>query len=210
MNKSKHAHSFFRLDLVSLIQTDLFRYCGQTSARLFLKHFLLTPGFKITCYIRICKRFRKSACLKYTLYPLMKLLYIRATVKYGISIPFECQLGKGFYIGHFGGIVVHHKAIIGDNCNISHGVTIGTSSRGMKKGWPTIGDHVYIGPGAKIFGKITIGNNAAIGANCVVTKDVPENATVAGVPGVVISYQGSEGYIIRTEHHVPNKKSSIN
>jgi serine O-acetyltransferase len=58
---------------------------------------------------------------------------------------------------------------------------------------------VYIGPGAKIFGGIRVGNNSAIGANCVVTKDVPEHATVVGIPGSVISYKGSEGLIIRTK-----------
>jgi len=64
-----------------------------------------------------------------------------------------------------------------------------------RPGVPTIGDNVYIGPGAKLFGAIVVGDNAAIGANCVVTHDVPENAVVVGIPGKVISYEGSQGYI---------------
>ena len=63
---------------------------------------------------------------------------------------------------------------------------------------PTIGDNVYLGPGAKIFGKIQVGNNAAIGANCVVTRDVPDNGVAVGIPAKVISYEGSTGYINNT------------
>lgn len=59
---------------------------------------------------------------------------------------------------------------------------------------------MYIGPGAKMFGSIKIGNNVAIGANCVVTKDIPDNAVVVGIPGKVISYEGSNGYVNRTDY----------
>ncbi len=179
---------------------DLFRYCGNSYIGSFIKHFFLTPGFKVTFYIRICKYIRNFLFLKYTLYPFLKFLYWRVSYKYGILIPLNCQIGQGFYIGHFGNIVIHHRVIIGDNCNISHGVTIGLSSRGPRRGCPVIGNNVYIGPGAKIFGAISIGDNSAIGANCVVTKDVPAHATIVGVPGKLVSYKGSENYIIRTEY----------
>lgn len=86
-------------------------------------------------------------------------------------------------------------AEIGRNCNLSHQVTIGVSRRGARAGVPRIGDNVYIGPGAKIFGGIVLGDNAAIGANCVVTKDVPPSGVVVGIPGQVISSAGSAGYI---------------
>ena len=69
-----------------------------------------------------------------------------------------------------------------------------------KKGSPIIGDNVYIATGAKIIGAIKIGNNVAIGANCVVTKDIPDNAVVVGVPGKVISYEGSKGYVNNTDY----------
>ena len=77
---------------------------------------------------------------------------------------------------------------------------VGQANRGGNKGYPTIGDNVYIGPGAKIVGAVKVGNNVAIGANCVVTKDVPDNAVVVGVPGKIISYTGSEGYVNRTDY----------
>ena len=119
-------------------------------------------------------------------------------IKYGISISYRTQIGSGLYIGHFGGIVVNPNLVIGRNCNISHQVTLGVANRGERKGCPVIGDNVYIGPGAKVIGRVSVGNNAAIGANCVVTKDVPENGVVVGVPGKVISMDGSTGYIHNT------------
>ena len=115
---------------------------------------------------------------------------------YGIQIPSATRIGKGFYIGHYGTIIVNAKAIIGDNVNISQGVTIGQANRGQHKGVPVIGNEVYIGPGAKIVGKVVIGNNVAIGANAVVTNDVPDNACVAGVPARIINMKGAEGYVI--------------
>ena len=69
-------------------------------------------------------------------------------------------------------------------------VTIGLKVRGKNRGNPTIGDNVYIAPGVKIFGDIKIGNNVAIGANCVVTKDIPDSSVVVGIPGKVISQEG--------------------
>lgn len=96
--------------------------------------------------------------------------------------------------------MINEAVSIGRNCNISQGVTLGQANRGKRKGAPIIGDNVYIGAGAKIIGKVKIGNNVAIGANCVVTKDIPDNAVVVGVPGKVISYEGSKYYINRTEY----------
>jgi serine O-acetyltransferase len=77
---------------------------------------------------------------------------------------------------------------------------LGKANRGVRKGYPVIGDNVYIGPGAKIVGNVHIGNNVAIGANCVVTKDIPDNSVVVGVPGRVISLESSVGYINRTDY----------
>lgn len=109
----------------------------------------------------------------------------------GIDLPSEAKIGKGLYIPHFGQIFVHPSANIGDYCTLSQGVTIGLGGRRDKQGVPKIGDRVYIAPGAKIFGAITIGNDVAIGANAVVTKDLPDNAVAVGVPAKVVSYKGS-------------------
>jgi len=124
----------------------------------------------------------------------------RYRYRYGISIPSNTQIGEGFYIGHFGGIVVNQDCLIGKNCNISQGVTLGQANRGKNKGTPTIGNNVYIGPGVKVVGKVRIGNNVAIGANSVVTKDMPDNSVVAGVPAKVISDGGVSGYISHIDY----------
>ena len=93
--------------------------------------------------------------------------------------------------------MVNPAVKIGKNVNISQGVTIGATYRGGKSEVATIGDGVYIGPGAKIVGAVCIGNNVAIGANAVVTHDVPDNAVVAGVPARIISMNGAGEYVIR-------------
>ncbi|MDO7172708.1 serine O-acetyltransferase [Mariniflexile sp. AS56] len=113
----------------------------------------------------------------------------------GISISYTAQIGSGFYIGHFGGIIINASAIIGDNCNISQGVTIGVSGRGEKRGVPVIGDNVYIGANAVIVGKIVLGDNCVVAANSLVVSSVEPNATVMGVPAIVINNNTSKDYI---------------
>ena len=153
-----------------------------------------TPGLRFCFWMRLCCVLRgKKALLP--LYALALWRYNHYQYKYGINISFVTHIGKGFYIGHFGCIVVHPNTVIGNNVNISQGVTIGQTNRGPKSGVPKIGDGVYIGPGAKIIGAIHIGNNVAIGANAVVTHDVPDNAVVVGVPARVISMNGAEEYV---------------
>ena len=97
------------------------------------------------------------------------------------DISFGCQLGENPTFPHsFSGIYISEGAKIGKNCVIFHQVTIGSNTLpgSSGQGFPTLGDNVYIGCGAKIIGNVKIGNNVRIGANCVVTRDVPDNATV--------------------------------
>lgn len=177
-----------------LIKADLHRYASSHRFRDHLYHYLFSPGYRYTYWMRACA-FLHSHQLLRIFFPFAWLIYYHLQVKYGIGISYQAKIGKGLYIGHHGGIVTNAGMVIGKNCNLSHDVTIGVSRRGERQGVPVIGDNVYIAPGAKIFGRVVIGNNAAIGANCVVTKDVPENAVIVGIPGKVISYEGSEGYI---------------
>jgi serine O-acetyltransferase len=113
----------------------------------------------------------------------------------GISLPYSATIGERFYIGHFGGIIISAHAIIGNNCNISQGVTIGVSGIEEKRGVPKIGDNVYFGANAVVVGKITVGDGVVIGANSLVTKDVLSYTTVLGVPAVKINEYDSNGYI---------------
>ncbi len=163
---------------------------------------ILIPGYKYSFHMRLCNYLNKKNPAFIIFFFILRIFLWHYETKFGISIPLDTQIGRGLYIGHFGNIIVSPKTVIGNNFNISQGVTIGVSNRGNNKGHPIIGNDVYIGPGAKIFGSIKIGNNVAIGANCVVTKDIPDNAVVVGVPGKVISYKGSEGYVNRTDYSI--------
>ena len=112
------------------------------------------------------------------------------------SIGINC-VGKGLSLAHIGPVVISNDARIGENCRIHICVNIGTAA-GTHGQAPVIGDNVYIGPGAKIFGPIKIGNGVAIGANAVVNKSFEEdNVTIAGVPARVINENGSEGMLIK-------------
>lgn len=179
--------------VTDIIKSDLYRYCGEYSLSNFIKQYFLSPGFKFMFWKRIACFAKPKGKL---IYLIPWLILRRLKIKFGYDISAETVIGKGFYIGHFGGIVITPTAVIGDNCNISQGITIGFSSRGKKKGYPIIGNEVYIGPGAVIIGDIRIGNNAAIGANAVVIDDVPANAVVVGNPAKIVNYKGSEGYIL--------------
>jgi serine O-acetyltransferase len=113
----------------------------------------------------------------------------------GIYISPDCTIGPGLYIGHFGGIIVHPDVVIGRDCNLSQGVTLGLARRGDQWGVPTLGDRVYVAPGAKVIGPIHLASGTVVGANAVVTKDTEPDAVVVGVPAKVISYTGSGDFI---------------
>lgn len=104
----------------------------------------------------------------------------------GISLSTNCEIGKGLYIGHFAGIFVHDEVVLGEYCDLSQGVSIGLGGKGQTVGAPRVGDHVYFGAGAKVFGKITIGNRVRIGANAVVITSIPDSATAVGIPARII------------------------
>ena len=113
----------------------------------------------------------------------------------GISIPCRATIGPGLYIGHFGNIIFHEDVVLGHTCNVSQGVTIGTSGRGARRGVPTIGDRVYIATNAVVAGRIVVGSGAVVAANSLVTRDVPPGTTVMGVPAQVVKHLGSDDYI---------------
>jgi serine O-acetyltransferase len=111
---------------------------------------------------------------------------------WGIELPREAKIGPGLRISHFGGVIVSPFAVIGRNCGIGNGVTIGLAGEGEKCGAPVIGDDVYIATGAKIFGKIRVGNNVKIGANAVIHRDVVDNAVCVLDPGFrILSFKGN-------------------
>ncbi len=178
------------------IEADLYRHHidASFSWSLFLRIMFTVsnPGLRFMMIFRFCQHYRRrNRVLFYFYYRWWRALKYR----YGIDISYRTQLGKGFYIGHFGGIVVHGDTVIGENCNISQGTTIGVLHGGKLSGVPTIGDRVFIGPGAVILGGCKIGNDVLVGTNAVVTFDVPENSVVAPAKSEIISSTGSSRYV---------------
>jgi len=108
----------------------------------------------------------------------------------GIEIHPGAKIGQGVFIDHGMGVVIGETAEVGDNVTIYQGVTLGGTGKEKGKRHPTIGNNVFIGAGAKILGSIKVGDNVKIGAGSVVTKPVPSNTTVVGVPGKVVSRHG--------------------
>ncbi len=177
-----------------LVNQDYFRYTAKSISCFQLVKKLFNPGFRYTFLMRSCKFFS----IYNPIGTLARLFLRRYKFKYGYQIPYQTNIGGGLYISHFGGVVINSKTTIGRNCNLAHNVTIGQSNRGKSKGIPTIGDRVWIGTGAVVVGKITIGNDVLIAPNAYVNFDVPPSSIVIGNPAKIIAKENAtEGYINR-------------
>lgn len=106
--------------------------------------------------------------------------------KTGIEIHPAAKIGRGVFIDHGMGVVIGETAIVGDNCTIYQGVTLGGTGKEKGKRHPTIGNNVMIGSGAKVLGPFTIGDNSKVAANAVVLNEIPPNSTCVGVPARVV------------------------
>ena len=122
-----------------------------------------------------------------------RMLYRHVRNVYGIDLPYSVLLGRRVVIEHQGGIVIHGSAVIGDECVIRHGVTLGNRYLDQPQEAPRLGARVNVGAGAKILGAVTIGDDAQIGANAVVLCDVPPGATAVGIPARIILRRAAEG-----------------
>lgn len=110
----------------------------------------------------------------------------------GIEIHPGAKIGKGFFIDHGSGVVIGETTEIGDNCLVYQGVTLGGTGKDIGKRHPTLGNNVMVGSGAKVLGPFRVGDNARIAANAVVLREVPEGATVVGVPGRIVRLCGDK------------------
>lgn len=121
-----------------------------------------------------------------------KLVTLLIFLIYNSKVPYLARIGKGTKLGYGGiGVVIHSESVIGRNCSVGQQVTIG-GGNSRYPGVPVIGDNVHMHKGAIIYGGITVGDNAEIGANAVVNKPVPDNAVVAGVPAKIIRIKDAE------------------
>lgn len=158
------------------------------AAKNVLQVMLLYPGFHILIFHKFAHWF-----YKHHRYMIARWISQSGRFWTGIEIHPGAKIGEGLFIDHGSGIVIGETAQVGKDCTIYHGVTLGgTGKEKGRKRHPSIGDNVLIGAGAKILGPIKVSSNVMIGANSVVLHDVPEEATVVGVPGHVVKYQGKK------------------
>lgn len=173
--------------MLTYIKSDFTRYGEEPSYSKILKAVLIGSNhcFVYSFWLRLSAE-------KHFFYLFARLMYRRLSRKYGLQIPPNTRIGFGLFIGHGIGIVINGSAIIGNNCNLSQFTTIGCN-HGQAA---VIGDNVYIGPSVCLVENIRIGNNVTIGAGAVVVKDVPDDATVAGVPAHIVSFKSPGRYIL--------------
>lgn len=176
----------------TLIQKDFYRESGAYLSTFEIWKKCFSPNLHFVYLFRITQRHPKNTFLG----KFWRLILRHYQIKYGFQIYPETQIGAGFYLGHWGSLVINPKVKIGKNCNIAQGVTIAQANRGKKEGVPTIGDEVWIGPNAVIVGNIIIGNNVLIAPNAYVNFDVPPNSVVIGNPATYSeNINATTGYI---------------
>jgi serine O-acetyltransferase len=141
------------------------------------------PGFHARQWHRLAHALHRRGV------PLLpRLLSHLARFLTGVEIHPGAVIGEGLFIDHGMGVVIGETAVIGDDCHLLQGVTLGGTSTRRVKRHPTLGNDVLVGAGAQLIGAITVGDHARIGAGSVVVTNVPPYATVVGVPGHIISY----------------------
>jgi serine O-acetyltransferase len=141
----------------------------------------LYPGVHAVIYHKLAHRL-----WKWRLRWLARLVSQFARWVTGIEIHPGARIGRRFFIDHGMGVVIGETAEIGDDCTLYHGVTLGGTSWRNEKRHPTLGNNVVVGAGAKILGPVVVADNARVGSNSVVVKDVPAGATVVGIPGRIV------------------------
>ncbi len=151
------------------------------AARSFWEVFFLYSGVKAIRHYRIAHWFYNKK-----MYFIARYISQRARRITGIEIHPAAVIGDGVFIDHGMGVVIGETTVIGDNCTIYQGVTLGGTGKDKGKRHPTIGNNVVIGSGAKVLGPFKVGDNSKIAANAVVLSEVPDNCTVVGVPGRVV------------------------
>lgn len=174
---------------------DLFYYMEEDRKALGIKHknFLqkiidfIFPNeiWKFERILRYCEYYSNiNSFTGRFIFTIYRIILRRQSIKLGFSIPINV-FGPGLSIAHYGSIVVNQNTIVGKNCRLHNGVNIGASGGGTEA--PIIGDNVYIGPGAILFGDIKIANNVTIGANATVNKSCDiEHCVLAGTPAKVV------------------------
>jgi serine O-acetyltransferase len=172
-------------DCVELIRSDFYRFSEKRVSlfRMWITS-LYYSGFAYNFWLRF-------SSYRGGLFPFCRLMLYLISEHTHIHISYKCRIGYGLYLGHGVDMIVNPLAIIGNNCNLSQFLSIGSNTGHSC----VIGDNVYIGPNVCIVEDVKIGNNATIGAGSVVIRDINHNATAVGVPAKVVSYDNPGRYI---------------
>tara|TARA_B110000483_G_scaffold50771_1_gene63177 strand:- start:1975 stop:2550 length:576 start_codon:yes stop_codon:yes gene_type:complete len=181
-------------DKFKKITSDLYRYKSLTGLKGFIFAYFAFNGFRVTFWFRITQ-YIQSTRLPRIVKRVFVFILLRQQSSTGVELNPGTEIGPGLYIPHGGGIVISPSSQIGSNCYISHGVTIGKVHTGPREGTPTLCDDVFLGPGVKVLGNLTIYRNAAVGANSVVLDDVPRDSFAAGMPARVVAARGASEII---------------
>ena len=179
----------------TIIQKDFYRESGKWLSPIQIWAKCVNPNLHFMYILRKCQQHKKKS-VKGTFW---RMVLRHHQIKYGFQIYPETEIGEGFYLGHWGAVVINPNVKIGKNCNIAQGVTLGQQNRGSRQGFPVIGDKVWIGPNAVIVGNVSIGNNVLIAPNAYVNFDVPQDSVAMGNPAKIYpNSKATEGYINRT------------
>ena len=162
--------------LKDYIKSDIYCYYGK-------EYRSLREYFCISLELKYIITYRKAALTPVTLLRMFYKLYlIYLSHKTQIQISSKTRIGKGLYIGHLRRVIINSDAILGNNVNLSLGVTIGWENRGRRTRSPTLENNIWVGTNAVIVGKIKIGNDVLIAPNAFVNFDVPDHCIVIGNP----------------------------
>jgi serine O-acetyltransferase len=161
------------------------------AAKSVLEILLCYPGFHAVLLHRLAHKLYKSG-----LTTTARAISQTSRFLTGIEIHPGAEIGRRFFIDHGMGVVIGETAIVGDDCLIYQGVTLGGTGKERGKRHPTLGNRVIVGTGAKVLGNIEIGDNTRIGAGSVVLKPVPPNSTVVGIPGRVVRNRTDDGEVL--------------
>ena len=186
-NSSRDRWTTLKTISKTVIEDYVIAFQRDPAARNWLEILVCYPGVQAIFFYRLAHWLHK---LDIPFFP--RLISYIARFLTGIEIHPGAKIGNRVFIDHGMGVVIGETAIIGNNCLLYQGVTLGGTGKDQGKRHPTLGCNVTVGAGAKILGNINIGSNARVGAGAVVVKDVPANSTVVGIPARIVSQRNEE------------------
>lgn len=181
-----------RYDLASIQERD-------PAARSKLEIFLLYAGFHAILWYRIAHWF-----FRHRLLFLARFISQLGRFFTGVEIHPGATIGRGLLIDHGSGVVIGETTVIGDDCTIYQGVTLGGTGKDNGKRHPTLGNNVVVGSGARVLGPFTVGDNVKIAANAVVLSAIPNDCTAVGVPARVVRKNGKKTMHDMDQVHIPD------